>query len=72
MAALPHPNAVVGGTAGLGGGVGVVEILDTVGVHISGPQGALIAGGLTTIALVIGRHGIRGLWNIIVNGNKTP
>lgn len=69
MAALPHPNAVVGGTAGLGGGTAVVELLDTLGVHITGPQGALIAGGLTTVALLIGRHGVKGLWRLVVNGS---
>lgn len=72
MAALPHPNAIVGGTSGAGGGLAVVELLDTLGVHITGPQGALIAGGLTAVALLIGRHGIKGLVGLVWRGQPAP
>lgn len=65
---MKHPNAVVGGTASIGGGEAVVEILDALGVHVSGPIGVLIAGGIAAVALFIGRRGLKGVWNVIVNG----
>lgn len=63
-----HPNAIVGGTAGIGGGEIAVEVLDVLGVHVSGPAGVLIAGALTAVALFVGRRGLRGVWRVIVNG----
>jgi hypothetical protein len=63
-----HPNATTAGVSGIGGGAAVVEILDQAGVHVSGPVGALIAGSLATVALFVGRNGLRGVWNAILNG----
>lgn len=66
---MRHPNATVAGSSS-GAGVLVVWLLGNVAhVDISAEAGAAIAGGVATIALLIGRHGIRGIWRIIVSGN---
>lgn len=65
-----HPNATVnGGSAGLA--VAVVWLVGNVfHLDLSAEAGAAIAGAVGTVALLIGRHGLRGLWRIIVNGNQ--
>jgi hypothetical protein len=65
-----HPNATVAAVSTFGGGELVVELLDELGVHISAPVGVAIAGGIATVALFVGRKGLRGVWNLIVNGTQ--
>lgn len=56
-----HPNASLSATGG-GLGVGLVEILLTVKVGLTALSGALITGFFSSGILLIGRHGIRGIW----------
>lgn len=65
---LKHPNATVAGT-GSGAGVAVVWILGNIfHIDISAETGAAIAGGVATVALLIGRHGVRGIVRLIWRG----
>lgn len=66
-----HPNAVVGGTAGIGGGTLVVWLLGLAGVEMTPEVGALIAGAASTVALLIGRKGVRGIARAIWRGSET-
>lgn len=63
-----NPNAVVGGTAGIGGGTLVVWLLGVAGVDMTPEVGALIAGALASAALVIGRKGVRGIARAVWRG----
>lgn len=65
-----HPNAIVGGTAGIGGGTLVVWLLGTAGVEMTPEVGALIAGAASTLALLVGRKGIRGLARAVWRGSE--
>lgn len=67
---MKHPNATVaGGSSGLG--VAVVWLAGNV-FHqdLSAESGAAIAGAVATVALLVGRHGIKGIWRMVVNGDK--
>ena len=63
-----HPNAVVGGLAGSAGGAALIEILDLFGVHVTGGTAVWLAGGLTALALLIGRRGFAGVWQTLKHG----
>lgn len=64
---MKHPNAAVaGGTTGVG--LLVVWLLGRAHVAVSAEEGAGIAGGAATVALFVGRHGLRGLWRLILDG----
>lgn len=65
-----HPNAVVGGTAGVGGGVLVVWLLGLAGVALTPEVGAALAGGLAAAVLFLGRNGLTGLARIVWRGNQ--
>lgn len=69
MVKNPHPNATVaGGGAGLG--VVVVWLLGNVfHVEVSAETGAAVAGGVAAFALLVGRHGIKGLAGLIWHGD---
>jgi hypothetical protein len=56
----PHPNATVA-ASGTGIGVLVVWAAGRAGVAISAEEGALAVGLLSTLALAVGRKGIRGI-----------
>jgi hypothetical protein len=64
---VKHPNATVAGGTTCAG-VFVVWLLGHFHVALSAEDGALIAGGIATVALFVGRHGVKGVWNLIVNG----
>jgi hypothetical protein len=64
-----HPNAIVAGTSGGGGGVLVVWLLGLAGVEMTPEIGALIAGALGSAALIVGRKGVRGLARAIWRGS---
>lgn len=68
--AQENPNAAVAGST-TGAGIGVVWLLGYAGVDLTPELGALIAGGATTAALFLGRHGIRGFLRMIWRGNGT-
>ena len=68
---MKHPNAVVGGLAGSAGGAALIEILDLFGVHVTGGTAVWLAGGLTAVALFIGRRGFRGLARMLWRGSGT-
>lgn len=64
----PHPNATVA-ASGTGLGVAIVWLAGNIfHVDLSAEAGAAIAGAAGTVGLLVGRHGIKGLWRIIVNG----
>ena len=66
-----HPNA----TVGAGGGFLAVFITWTaVNVFhwtISAESGAIMATAISTVALAIGRTGIRGFFDILMNGTRS-
>ena len=66
---MKHPNATVGAVSGVGGGQIVVNIAKALGYTISTGWGITIAGGLTAVALFIGRNGIKGVWRKLMNGS---
>lgn len=69
--AAENPNAVVGGTSGVGGGAAVIYLLSLVGITVSGYGAVLIAGAITTVFLFVGKHGIRGFLRMIWRGSGT-
>lgn len=64
---MNHPNAAVAG-GGTGLAVFVVWLAGHLHVALSAEDGAVIAGGLATIVLFIGRNGVKGLWRRIWDG----
>lgn len=65
---MKHPNATVAGSTS-GAGVLVVWILGNIfHVDVSAESGAAIAGGVATLALLVGRHGVRGIVHTIWRG----
>lgn len=63
-----HPNAIVGGASGAGGGALVVYLLGLLHAHIDLYAAGLIFTAASSLALFIGRNGIRGVWNLVKNG----
>jgi hypothetical protein len=64
-----HPNAAVGGSTATGALV-VVWILGRVGVTLTAEEGAVIAGAASTLALLIGRNGVKGVVGMVWHGSK--
>lgn len=62
-----HPNAAVAG-GGTGLSVFIVWLLGHFHLALSAEDGAVVAGAVATIALFIGRNGLKGLWRRIWNG----
>jgi hypothetical protein len=63
-----HPNATLGGTGG-SLGVGLVWLLTNyAGIPLNAVQGATIATGAAAGILVVGRHGLKGIWRILCDG----
>lgn len=73
---MRNPNAVVGGTSGIGGGALVVFLLSLVHVSISAYAGVAIAGAIATAVLWVGRltrdGGLIGVWNRLLHGDPPP
>ena len=68
---MANPNAAVaGGTSSLA--VAVVWFLGNVWPHValSAELGAVIAGGISTVLLFVGRNGAAGVWNLIKHGSR--
>ena len=66
-----HPNAFLGGVGGgIGGGALAVYALHRFGVDITDYEGALIAGGISTLVLFVGRNGLQGLLKLVWGGSK--
>jgi hypothetical protein len=65
-----HPNATVAGTSA-GAGVLVVWLFGHFGVKLSAEDGAVVAGVASTVALLIGRNGLAGLWKTLLHGKST-
>ena len=63
-----NPNAAVGGISGIGGGILVVYVLGLLGVDVDQYAAAAIAGAVSTIALFIGKNGIKGALGIFWRG----
>jgi hypothetical protein len=63
-----HPNALVAGGSGIGGGALVVWLLGLGGVDMTPEVGAMIAGGIASAALLVGRKGIRGIARAVWRG----
>lgn len=62
-----HPIASLGGTGG-SIGIFIVYIMAVFGVRVAGVVGATIATACTTCVLVVGRNGLKGIWNFLMNG----
>ena len=67
---MNHPNATVG-ASGTGLGVLVVWFLGNVWPHaaISAEAGVAVTGAVVTVALFIGRRGLRGIGRMIWRGS---
>jgi hypothetical protein len=62
-----HPNATVaGGLTGLS--ALVVAVAGWFGAAITATQAVAISGGITTVGLLIGKRGIRGLARVVWRG----
>lgn len=66
---MKHPNATVAGGS-TGAGALIVLILSKLHITLTAYEGLLIAGGIGTIILFIGRNGISGVWHTVWRGNK--
>lgn len=66
---MKHPNAATAGGVSVAA-LAVVWIAGRLGVSLSAEDGALLAGAASAVALFIGRNGLRGAWNRIVNGSS--
>ena len=64
---MKHPNAKVA-AGGSGLSVLVVWVLGHFHVALSAEAGAIIAGAVASVALFIGREGIKGAWRRLING----
>jgi hypothetical protein len=69
---MKHPNAAAaGGTTTVS--VLVVWLAGYLGLNLSAELGAVIAGGATTLILLFGRVGLRGILGLIWHGGgKSP
>ena len=63
-----HPNASLSASGG-GVGVGVVEVLLAFKVGLTALTGALIATFFSSAILVLGRHGLMGVWEFLKWGD---
>jgi hypothetical protein len=68
--ANPHPNATIAG-GGAGAGALVIWAASRFGVTLTAYEGILVASGLSTVALLIGRNGLAGLWKTLLHGKST-
>jgi hypothetical protein len=63
-----HPNATVaGGLTGLS--ALVVAVAGWLGAAITATQAVAISGGITTVGLLIGKRGVRGLARLLWRGD---
>lgn len=77
MAAIPHPNATVGGLGGGAGlGTAVLVLLGDAGVHLSSKQSGLVAGGCAFAVLFLAspvkyvlKYGLAGAWHRLIHGS---
>jgi hypothetical protein len=67
-----HPNATVALGSGSGLGALIVWIVGIGGIAMPAEVGAVIAGVVAAVALLIGREGIKGLLRALWIGNQTP
>lgn len=65
-----HPNASVALGSGSGLGALVVWIVGLTGTTMPAEVGAVVGGLVAATALFIGRAGIRGVWDLLVNGEQ--
>jgi hypothetical protein len=66
----PHPNAVAGAVGGAGGGPLIVYVLSLFGVEVDPYVAAVIAGASASLALFIGRSGVRGVFRLVWRGRS--
>jgi hypothetical protein len=65
---MSHPNAAA--AAGMGGlGVLVVWLCGHLGVDLNSEQGAAIAVALASIVLFVGRRGVKGVIDLLWQGD---
>jgi hypothetical protein len=69
MNAQPNATAATGST---GAGLFLVWLLGHLGVDMGAEVAVVIAGGLTTFVLLVGRDGIRGLFRTVWRGKQKP
>lgn len=77
MAAIPHPNATIGGLGGGAGlGTGVLVLLGDAGVHLSSKQSGLVTAACAFAVLFlaspikyVAKNGIAGGWHRLLHGS---
>lgn len=69
---MTHPNAVVGGSSGIGIGALAVWLAGLAGLDMPPEIGAVVGGAVAALALLIGRQGIVGVWRRIKFGDASP
>lgn len=78
MAAIPHPNATIGGLGGGAGiGTGVLVLLGDAGVHLSSKQSGLVTAGCAFAVLFLAspvkfvlKYGLAGAWHRLWRGES--
>ena len=64
-----HPNAMTAGVSGVGVGTLIVWALGHWGISMDAEVAAVIAGMVSSVALLIGKAGLRGLARLIWRGS---
>ena len=64
---MKHPNAAVA-AGGSGLSVFVVWLLGHLHVALSAEDGAVVAGAVASVALFVGRNGLKGVWKRLWGG----
>lgn len=64
---MKHPNAATAGGVSAVALV-IVWVAGRAGVTLSAEEGALLAGAASAVVLFVGKNGLRGAWDRIVNG----
>lgn len=65
---MNHPNAVAGGSSGLGAAL-VVYLISLAGYEIPGWVGAAAAAAAASVFLFVGRNGVRGVIRLVWRGS---
>lgn len=63
-----HPNATAAGSTGTAG-VLIIAALGALGVTLSPIVAAAIVTAATTVVLIVGRRGLRGIGRLVWNGS---
>lgn len=67
---MSHPNAVIGGASGAGGGALIIYILGLFHAHIDLYAAGLIFTAASSLVLFVGRNGLAGVWAFLKHGTS--